>query len=65
MIDTSAHLHYPGPLYRIDKDENGIVIGRTLVEEGPIWLIECPLETVHNSQAIVRGMGHLGCENRP
>ena len=47
VIDTTAHLCYPGPLYRIDEDENGIVIGRTLVEEGPIWLIECPVETVH------------------
>ena len=47
VIDTSAHLCYPGPLYRIDKDEYGIVKGRTLVEEGPIWLITCPVETVH------------------
>ena len=47
VIDTSSHLYYPGPLYRTDLDENGVVIGRTLVEEGPIWLIECPIETVH------------------
>ena len=46
VIDTSAHLAYPGPVYRLDKDENGVVVGRTLVEEGPIWLIRCPVETI-------------------
>ena len=54
MIDTTAHLCYPGPLYRIDEDENGIVIGRTLVEEGSIWLIKCWVETVQTVKPIVQ-----------
>ena len=27
VIDTTSNLLYPGPLYRIDKDENGVVVG--------------------------------------
>ena len=54
VIDTSAHLHYPGPVYRDDyrtrTDEQGNkyreIVGRTLVQEGPIWLIRCPIETI-------------------
>ena len=46
VIETSSHLCYPGPLYRIDTNEQGIIIGRTLVEEGPIWIIQCPMEIV-------------------
>ena len=47
VLDTSAHLRYPGPLYRDDVNEKGVVISRTLVQEGPIWLIERPVATVH------------------
>ena len=47
VLDTSARICYPGPLYRDDKDEDGVVVGRTLVEEGPIWLVERPVSTIH------------------
>ena len=46
IIDTSARICYPGPVYR-DDITNGIVTGRTLVQEGPIWLVERPVATVH------------------
>ena len=62
VIDTTAHLQYPGPLYREDYetvvDEGGgeyrRVSGRTLVEEGPIWLIKCMVETVHTVKSITQ-----------
>ena len=47
MLDTSARICYPGPLYRDDRDESGVVVGRTLVQEGPIWLVERPVVTMH------------------
>ena len=54
IIDTSARICYPGPLYRDDKDSNGVVIGRTLVEEGPIWLVERPVATIHTITPITQ-----------
>ena len=54
VIDTSTRLCYPGPLYRVDKDADGVVIGRTLVEEGPIWLIDCPVATIHTITPITQ-----------
>ena len=47
ILDTTARIFYPGPLYRDDKDENGVVVGRTLVQEGPIWLVDRPVSTIH------------------
>ena len=54
ILDTGARIFYPGPLYRDDKDENGVVIGRTLVEEGPIWLVERPVSTIHTITPITQ-----------
>ena len=62
VIDTTAHLQYPGPLYREDyetiTDEEGDtyrqISGRTLVEEGQIWLIKCMVETVQTVTPIVQ-----------
>ena len=28
------------------QDSTGEITGRTLVQEGPIWLIRCPIETI-------------------
>ena len=41
-------------MYRLDEDEAGRVIGRTLVEEGPIWLVERPIETIHTITPITQ-----------
>ena len=77
VIDTSVHLQYPGPLYRddydlvLDKAGNPVLdragnpvrelVGRTLVEEGPIWLITCPIETVHTVMPVTQwGFGTRG-----
>ena len=46
-LDTSAHIRYPGPVYRQDLDEYGQVAGRTLVQEGEIWLVDRPIEVIH------------------
>ena len=62
VIDTTARLLYPGPLYRDDYEwvtdsagrEYQRVSGRTLVEEGPVWLIKCLVETVHTIKPIVQ-----------
>ena len=56
VIEDSAHLHYPGPLYKEDDT------GRTLIEEGPIWLIERPVATIHTVTPITP-MGYLGCSD--
>ena len=47
VLDTSAHIRYPGPVYRDDYDANGQISGRTLVQEGEIWLVDCPIEVIH------------------
>ena len=47
ILDNSAHIYYPGPVYRDDYDENGLLVGRTLVQEGEIWLVDRPIEVVH------------------
>ena len=47
VLDTSARIFYPGPVYRDDYDENGQISGRTLVQEGEIWLVDRPIEVVH------------------
>ena len=47
VIDTSARIRYPGPVYRDDYDENGQISGRTLVQEGEIWLVDRPIEVIH------------------
>ena len=46
-LDTSARICYPGPVYRDDYDANGQLSGRTLVQEGEIWLVDRPIEVVH------------------
>ena len=47
VLDTSARIFYPGPVYREDYDDNGKLSGRTLVQEGEIWLVDRPIEVVH------------------
>ena len=47
VLDTSARICYPGPVYRDDYDTNGQISGRTLVQEGPIWLVDRPIEVIH------------------
>ena len=47
MLDTSARICYPGPVYRDDYDDNGQISGRTLVQEGEIWLVDRPVEVIH------------------
>ena len=47
VLDTSARIFYPGPVYRDDYDANGQIAGRTLVQEGEIWLVDRPIEVVH------------------
>ena len=50
VIDCGAVVEFPGPLYRTDLDANGVVIGRTLVEEGEVWLTECAVECIQTIQ---------------
>ena len=47
VLDASARIFYPGPVYRDDYDANGQISGRTLVQEGEIWLVDRPIEVVH------------------
>ena len=47
VLDTSARIFYPGPVYRDDFDANGQIAGRTLVQQGEIWLVDRPIEVVH------------------
>ena len=47
VLDTSARICYPGPVYRDDYDANGLLSGRTLVQEGEIWLVDRPIEVIH------------------
>ena len=47
VLDTSARIRYPGPVYRIDHDANGEISGTTLVQEGEIWLVDRPVEVIH------------------
>ena len=47
VLDTSARIFYPGPVYRDDYDDNGQLSGRTLVQEGEIWLVDRPIEVIH------------------
>ena len=47
MLDTSARIYYPGPVYRDDFDAKGQISGRTLVQEGEIWLVDRPIEVIH------------------
>ena len=47
ILDNSARIYYPGPVYRDDYDENGLLVGRTLVQEGEIWQVDRPIEVVH------------------
>ena len=47
VLDTTARICYPGPVYRDDFDANGQISGRTLVQEGEIWLVDRPIEVVH------------------
>ena len=37
----------PGPVYRDDYDADMQLTGRTLVQEGEIWLVDRPVEVVH------------------
>ena len=53
IIEDSVKLLYPGPLYRDDMVD-GVVVGRTLVEEGPIWLIQRPVVTLHTITPITQ-----------
>ena len=34
-------------MYRDDYDANGQIAGRTLVQQGEIWLVDRPIEVVH------------------
>ena len=54
ILDTSAHILYPGPVYRDDYDASGQLSGRTLVQEGPIWLVDRPVETIHTVTPITQ-----------
>ena len=47
MLDTTARICYPGPVYRDDYDADGRISGRTLVQEGEIWLVDRPIEVIH------------------
>ena len=47
ILDNSARIFYPGPVYRDDFDANGQISGRTLVQEGEIWLVDRPIEVIH------------------
>ena len=47
VLDTSARICYPGPVYRDDYDAQGLLSGRTLVQEGEIWFVDRPIEVVH------------------
>ena len=47
VLDTSARIRYPGPVYRNDYDANGQISGTTLVQEGEIWLVDRPVEVIH------------------
>ena len=47
VLDTTARICYPGPVYRDDYDAEGRLSGRTLVQEGEIWLVDRPIEVVH------------------
>ena len=47
VLDASARICYPGPVYRDDFDANGQISGRTLVQEGEIWLVDKPIEVIH------------------
>ena len=47
VLDTSAHIRYPGPVYRDDYDADGLLSGRTLVQKGEIWLVDRPIEVIH------------------
>ena len=46
VLDASARICYPGPVYREDFDEDGLLSGRTLVQEGEIWFVDRPIEIV-------------------
>ena len=54
VIDTSTRLRYPGPVFIDTYDKLGRVSGRKMVEEGPIWLIDCPVATVHTITPITQ-----------
>ena len=47
ILDSSAEIVYPGPVYRTDYDASGQVSGRTLVQEGEIWFVDRPVEVIH------------------
>ena len=47
LLEDTVHIFYPGPVYRDDYDDDGKLIGRTLVQEGEIWLVDRPVEVVH------------------
>ena len=47
-------IFYPGPVYRDDYDDDGKLIGRTLVQEGEIWLVDRPVEVVHTITPITQ-----------
>ena len=47
ILDNSARIYYPGPVYRDDYDAEGRISGRTLVQEGEIWQVDRPIEVVH------------------
>ena len=42
-----------------DYDENGLLVGRTLVQEGEIWLVDRPIEVSPHSHARRAGR-HMG-----
>ena len=54
VLDASARICYPGPVYRDDYDANGQIAGRTLVQEGEIWLVDRPIEVVHTVTPITQ-----------
>ena len=54
MLETGARILYPGPVYRDDYDDDGRISGRTLVQEGEIWLVDRPVEVVHTVTPITQ-----------
>ena len=54
VLDTSARIYYPGPVYRDIYDESGQITGRKIVQEGEIWLVDRPIEVVHTVTPITQ-----------
>ena len=54
VLEDTVRIFYPGPVYRNDYDDEGKLIGRTLVQEGEIWLVDRPIEVVHTITPITQ-----------